>query len=57
MRISIATKMEWLRTRKRYDMASEAAAILEISPWTTKVQLYDEKISSEVMFAYLFSVR
>lgn len=49
MRISIAARMEWLRTRKRYDMASEAAAILEISPWTTKVQLYDEKISSEVI--------
>lgn len=49
MRISINTRMEWLRIRKKYDMASEAAAILDLSPWMSKVQLYDDKTAKEII--------
>ena len=49
MRLTPASHTEWLRTRKKYNMASEAAVILDLSPWTTKVQLYDDKTSSDVV--------
>ena len=49
MRIPLSNRLVWLATRKRYLMASEAAAILDLSPWLTRAQLYDDKQNPEVV--------
>ena len=43
IRNSYPNREEWLRARGAGIGASDAAAILEISPWVSKVQLWEEK--------------
>ncbi len=39
---------EWLEMRKKYIGASDAPAIMGISPWKSKYQLWEEKVSISV---------
>jgi len=43
IRNSYPNREEWLQARKAGIGASDAAAILEISPWVPKIQLWEEK--------------
>ena len=43
IRKSYPNREEWLRARGAGIGASDAAAVLEISPWVSKVQLWEEK--------------
>lgn len=43
------TKEQWLKERKRGIGASEVAAVLGISRWKTPLQLYEEKVSADVI--------
>lgn len=42
-RIELHDRESWLLERKKYIQASDAAAILDVSPWRNITQLYDEK--------------
>ncbi len=42
-RIVITDHDTWLKTRRRFIQASDAAAVLGNSPWVTKTELWDEK--------------
>lgn len=42
-RIKCANEEEWLEERQKHLQASDAAAILCVSPWKTKTELWDEK--------------
>lgn len=42
-RIKCANTEEWLKEREKHLQASDAASILEVSPWKSKTQLWDEK--------------
>lgn len=37
------TRAEWLKLRRKFIGASDAAAVIGISPWKTNVQLWNEK--------------
>lgn len=43
IRTTYANREEWLEGRKFGIGASDAAAILQISPWVSKIQLWEEK--------------
>ncbi len=42
-RVEFHGREPWLEERKKYIQASDAAAILDVSPWKNITQLYDEK--------------
>jgi len=40
-------RLDWLKHRRNYIGASDAAAVLGLSPWMSNTQLFDEKTSKE----------
>lgn len=45
--IEFNSREDWLKARRNFIGASEASAVLNISPWQTARKLYDEKTSTE----------